>query len=1002
MSDSDHASGATDGGSEDRADATHPTGLGLEPDDLIVPPLPGTKAPGTTVDKYIVLHQRGAGGMGVVYAAYDPKLDRKIALKVLHDGFGHEQDPVARVRLLAEGRALARVNHRNVVTVFDVGSIEDEVYVAMELIEGQTLREWRKRGPHPWPRIVEMFIGIAEGLQAVHAAGLVHRDVKPDNILIDDRDGQPRVTDFGLARSHGDAPESLEATERELVSSSAISSVELTRAGARLGTPAYMSSEQLQGRAATAKGDQFSLCVALWECLYGVRPYAGNSWASLLLAMRSGDLQEPSETPSGRPVPGWLRRIILRGLSLEPSDRWPTIAALARALQAGDPDRGKRRLLAGLGVGVLALGIAGAAYAQRHASRAQAVAECQDLGAAIDTEWTPQTHEDLHAAFVATGVGNADAIADGIVETFDGFTGTWAEQRSDACIAGLPDSPAPPPLLAQRIQCLETHRAMFETLVDAFTDADDIVVKRAQRSVESLADLESCLDDQRLKNTPAPPEDPAIRQEVRDLLAMLGRTQVHEHIGHFDQGQAMADEALERALQTGHRPLIAQAHYRVAVFLEKRGKYDKAVTAWVAAFREARLGGHPQLAAEAASALAFTEGYQLERYDTGIRWAQLAGIELEQLGMTQTLTEATRLDVLAVLREMKGDYERSIATHHDALALRRELVPPDHHSIGYGLVNLAGVLKSAGQVETAQARLLEALPIIEAAFGPTNPTTGHVLENLASVHVELGHYAEAEALLTRDEAIWSENLSPDHPDVGDVKNSLADIRREQGRFDEAAGLHRDALAIHRQGLDPGHPDIAASANRLGQVEWLRGQTDAAEASFRLALATLRNADDGQRDGLGRARHGLGLIELERGRPAPADELFSRARLDFEAHGDGHPRWVARTTIGAAAARLIAGDASDAERLLQPLMDDDSLAPSARAEAHAWYARVMDASGDPTAAAAGRRRATELVADSTADVRARIERVLGEPAAPETAATVEPGAMTDDERATLSN
>jgi tetratricopeptide (TPR) repeat protein len=296
---------------------------------------------------------------------------------------------------------------------------------------------------------------------------------------------------------------------------------------------------------------------------------------------------------------------------------------------------------------------------------------------------------------------------------------------------------------------------------------------------------------------------------------------VHDHTRRNHAGLALSEASLARALATEHEPLIATARYRVAVFLEKQGKYDAATDAWVASFHDAALAGHDQLAAEAASALSFCEGYQLARYDTGIRWAELAGVYLERLGATETHTEATRLDALAVLRESKGDLTGAIATHEHALALRRRLVAPNHHSIGYGLANLAGVLEATGDRERAREHLLEAKAIFEASFGPDNPTTAHVLNNLANLQIHLGEYDEAEPLLVRTQTIWRANLPPDHPDLGDVENAFGDLRRGQGRLDEAVAAHERALAIHKRGLAPDHPQIAKTEQRLAEAKQLR-------------------------------------------------------------------------------------------------------------------------------------------------------------------------------------
>lgn len=942
-------------------------------------PEPTVRSPGSHVAGYIVLHQLGAGGMGIVYAAYDPNLDRKIALKVLRTAFGDESEPVARARLLGEGRALARLNHRNVVTVYDVGAVGDEVYVAMELIDGHTLKQWREQESRTWRQTVALFIEIGAGLSAVHQAGLVHRDVKPDNVLID-HEGHARVTDFGLARAHVDAPAALEASERDLIQGPLASgALDLTQTGARLGTPAYMSSEQLQGDAATAKSDQFAYCVALWECLYGIRPFEGHSWMSLMLAINEGDFREHPPNTTARPVPTWLRRIVERGLAPNPELRWPSIQALSEALAQGDPGRKRRRIFAGLALGLVAFGGTAGVYANAAAQKQNAIAACAQQSAVLDGLWTEQAREGLVAQFLASEVQDAKALADGIVTTLDEFATTWAHDRNEACIAGSVEHVLTPEVAQLRIACLEDRRSMFAMLVQEFSVADDIAVKRAQRSTDGVADLASCRDDDRLESRPAPPSDPKIREQVRVLFAELAATKVHEHLGHYDEGQALADAALTRAMRTGHRPLIATARYRVAVFFEKRGKYDEAVDAWVGSFRDASLGGSDQLAAEAASALAFTEGYQLARHDAGIRWAQLAGIYTERLGITHTLTEATRLDVLAVMYDMKKDYATSIETHHLALALRRELQPPQHHSIGYGLANLASVLRSDGQVEPAKAALLQAKNIFEAAFGPENPTTAHVLHSLGNLYIEeLGEYAAGEELLDRVEAIWTKSLGATHPDVGDLSNAFGEMRRKQGRFDEAAKRHQRALAIHQKSQKEGHPDIAKSATTLAQVQLLQANPDAAEANFRLALETLRHSNHPQRDSLGRAHHGLARIALGRGKAERARDLFEQARSDFEADGDDHASWIARCRIGVAATYIVAAEAAGERAqalMLNDVLADDTLSASVRAEALAWRARLLQTQGDAEAAELARAEATSLLAEQTPDIRARANPIL---------------------------
>ncbi|MFP2933416.1 protein kinase domain-containing protein, partial [Pyxidicoccus sp. 3LG] len=265
-------------------------------------------ARGATLSRYVVLERIGSGAMGVVYAAYDPELDRQVALKVLRpEGRLVEE---LRLRLLLEAQALARLSHANVVTVHDVGRYGDGVFLAMELVDGVTLAEWLKQ-PRAWEEVLRVFTGAGRGLAAAHAAGLVHRDFKPTNVLVG-RDGRARVTDFGMARplNRGDDAPSRGQVEPGPSPSSVLASP-LTRTGVLLGTPAYMAPELLQGQRADALSDQFSFCVALYEALYGQRPFEGDSLETVARSAREGRVRPPGRDAK---VPSWVRRALLRGL----------------------------------------------------------------------------------------------------------------------------------------------------------------------------------------------------------------------------------------------------------------------------------------------------------------------------------------------------------------------------------------------------------------------------------------------------------------------------------------------------------------------------------------------------------------------------------------------------------------------------------------------------------------------------------------------------------------
>ncbi|HEY5934053.1 MAG TPA: serine/threonine-protein kinase, partial [Kofleriaceae bacterium] len=309
-------------GSDTTANAATDTGPG-GPASYLAAPMVGR---GTLVDRYLVIEKLGAGGMGIVYAAYDPQLDRRVAIKLVRDG----HDPGAsarRDRLLLEARAMAKLDHHNVIRVFDAGTTTvagaEQIFVAMELVEGEPLGVWTKaRG---WREILRALIDAGRGLAAAHAAGVIHRDFKPDNVLVD-RDGRTRVGDFGLASTE---------TERDA-------------SGAIMGTPAFMAPEQHRGDPIDARADQFAYCVTAWLSLHRTHPFSRDDHKAAVLA---GKLQAP---PRGT-VPGWIEPLLRRGLAVDPAARHPSMTALLDALDARS--RPRRWPLAAAAV-VLAGGIA--------------------------------------------------------------------------------------------------------------------------------------------------------------------------------------------------------------------------------------------------------------------------------------------------------------------------------------------------------------------------------------------------------------------------------------------------------------------------------------------------------------------------------------------------------------------------------------------------------------------------------------------------------------------
>ena len=292
-------------------------------------------ARGANVGRYRILEPLGAGGMGLVYASYDSELDRRVALKILRPGAGGPPDEL-RARVQREAQALARLNHPNVTTIYEVGTFQGQLFFAMELVEGGTLRDWLLEKKRTVPEVIEVFLQAASGLAAAHRAAVVHRDFKPENVLVG-KDGRVRVTDFGVARLGGREKEA-DGDRADLLPAVRASP---NTSGRVMGSPAYMAPEQRAGKPTDARADVYSFCVTLYEALYGERPFAGRIFGEV--GKTVADARDQAPRPRAR-VPAWPRSVLVRGLADDPEERLGSMDELVRELRRGPPR--KRRMIA--------------------------------------------------------------------------------------------------------------------------------------------------------------------------------------------------------------------------------------------------------------------------------------------------------------------------------------------------------------------------------------------------------------------------------------------------------------------------------------------------------------------------------------------------------------------------------------------------------------------------------------------------------------------------------
>lgn len=478
--------------------------------------------PGAIVGRYVVLSKIGAGGMGEVFLALDPELDRKVALKLLRAG-GTELIPEAQARLLREAQALARLNHPHVVAIHDVGEHQGAIWLAMEYVQGITLARWESEKRRSWRDVLDVLTPVAQGLSAAHESGLVHRDTKPENIMIG-ADGRVRVMDLGLARAV--APrEGLREFESVVPATATLAPedpVQVTRAGALVGTPAYMSPEQFMGQSVDERTDVFSFSVTLWEALMGERPFTGDTGEQVMAAVLRGQLRAAPRDSVSRRVPPWLIRVCVKGLAVDPSHRFQSMRELLGTVES-QRARGKlqRWLMRAAMGGVLGVGIASIELYQR----AALVAECEQDESQISQDWNRDVKRQVRDAVLATGVSYAPETADNALLLLDRYAELWQRSRTEMCLSELNGS-ITASLAARSAWCLDERRMGFEALVGELLRGGDTAVQVAVVAAAELPDASVCVDEQAMRTLPSPP---AALMQVRWNLARRLARNFHQH-----------------------------------------------------------------------------------------------------------------------------------------------------------------------------------------------------------------------------------------------------------------------------------------------------------------------------------------------------------------------------------------------------------------------------------------------------------------------------------------
>ncbi len=732
---------------------------------------------GETVGRYVVVDRIGAGAMGVVHAAYDPDLDRRVALKLLA-----QASTIGIDRMMREAQAAAKVVHPNVVAVHDVGAHGARMFVAMELVDGESLAAWLRREPRPWREVLAMLMQAGRGLAAAHAVGIVHRDFKPDNVLVG-RDGRARVADFGLARAIDRAPPDPSGAGRSTLASGG---VELTATGALLGTPAYMAPEQHLRMPCDARADQFSFCVATWEALFGKRPFGGATLEALSVAVTEGRLEQPSDA---RGVPPRIRMLLQRGLAVAPADRFPTMDALLDALAVAAEPRRRGPWIAAtaafvaLGAGVLA-------------TRETAVPEpdpCATIP--IDEQWSPAAKDELVAAFAATKAPFASDVARSVTARLDDARRRWSTQWLEVCPAlHAPELDEDERVLLERRRgCLEDRQRELEAAIGLLRKPDAAVVQGAFEVLGGVRDVERCRDDEALRHRLDPPPAELLR-EVGELRAGIERALVLNRAGDLRSAEATMSELEPRVRATGWMPIEVEHEAARARLLRSDTAPRVEIPRLRTAFDRALEIGDDMLAAEFAIELAWQLGYRDKQTEEALQWLATGWALLRRSGGDWVL-EVRALNNEAVIESESRHYDRADELFARALALAQEHDPEGVRPLQLR-ANLAAFTGIRGDYPRALALFRESLDGYAALLGDAHPRVADVAGNLGLVYSRMGDLAQARHYLEEGMRIQDRALPPEHPARESVLSGLAETMFLQGELAAAVPLMHRVDAIH--------------------------------------------------------------------------------------------------------------------------------------------------------------------------------------------------------------
>jgi eukaryotic-like serine/threonine-protein kinase len=728
---------------------------------------------GASIGRFLVLEVIGMGGMGMVLSAFDPQLDRKVALKILRGAVDRRE------ALLSEARAMARLQHPNVVAVHEVDTIDGVSLLVMEHVVGRTMRAWLAEEKRSWREIVQMFRGAGAGLSAAHRVGLVHRDIKPDNMLVG-FDGRPRVADFGLA-FHQEG-----------------------------GTAGYMPPEEV----GDARADQFSFCVSLWEALHGAKP-----------------TPDPA-LPTDKRVPLRIDRALARGLSRRPEDRWSSMDELLSALQ---PHQQRPFWVAWVTAVVLAA-LAAFAVGKRGAD----VERCDGGDALIARTWDDPTRTRVRDAFRRTNAPYADATFRLVDRSLTTRTRNWATAHREACEATKVRHEQSDALLDLRMQCLRKAKAELGALVSAFASIDRTGLNRAAQEAALDDAVAACSDLEALTARRARPLDPQAAKIMVHLEDETARIDALDRLGRWKEAMVTGHALVATSRVVGDSASTGAALFTLGLTQLHLSDIDAALRSFYEAARFAGDAKDDLLLARIWSGAVFAHGVGRHRYGEAEAFYRVGLAALQRVGNPGRVLAQLYSDWASTLQD-RGDFLDALPLRLLALIVRVKVGGERSFTVAVSLADIAATLDFLGRPGPATPFLREALSIAEEVLGPDHPVTATIVQNFGALLTNQRRHIEAAPYYQRALDLRLRVLGPDNPQVANSLIGLANTRVTEHRFAEARDLVGRARAIYQRS-GHGRSDAEAMV-LLGTIAQREGKLAEAHRLFQEAMVGMSKEGD---------------------------------------------------------------------------------------------------------------------------------------------------------------